>query len=132
MAKQLQYKSGPFKKAESISFTPPVSHLIISIPEAAEMHLGIFELANEESSSDEVNSNYEVKITSQDGTKSFIIGHTGILEFHNTEILINKEIEIDGEKGIIAEPHTMNITAIQFMTKCSNRASISYIESESE
>lgn len=124
MARQLQYKSGPFKKAELISFTPPVSHLIISIPEAAEMHLGAFELTNT------VNPNYEVQITSQDGTKSFIIGHTGILEFHNTEILINKEIEVDGEKVIITEPHTMNITAIKFMTSCSNRASISYVEGE--
>lgn len=124
MARQLQYISGPFETAESISFTPPVSHLIISIPEAAEMHLGVFELANE------VNFNYEVKITSQDGIKSFIIGHTGILEFHNTEILIDKESEVDGEKVITTEPQIMNITAIQFTKPCSNRASISYVEGE--
>lgn len=128
MSKILHYRSGPFTTGGDgkIKFSHPVTHLVISIPEAAEMHLGAFELANED------NPNYEVQITSQDETKSFIIGHTGILEFHNTEILIDKEIEIDGEKVIVQEPHTMNITAIQFMTKCSNRASISYIESESE
>lgn len=135
MSKILHYRSGPFATGEDgkIKFSHPITHLIISIPEAAEMHLGAFELNNVE---------YKVQITFQkdddatseeDNVKTFIIGHTGILEFHNNEITIDTEAEENGEAVIIKKSYTMKkITAIHFLTKCSNRASISYIESESE